>query len=112
MGPETCGTLYLAAQRRATTRSAARLSGQSVRVVGCARGGLRFQHLVGLLQAEQVVFERGGAGALGVQLEIAAFEAAVRFGQAILEQAFEAGLGVALLRAAAFVVLDAAFAAT
>src|SRR5207244_2461845 len=89
---------------RETTRSAARLAGQSVRVLGRARRGLRFEHLVGLLQAEQLVFERGGVRALGVQLEVAALQAAVGFGQAILEQAFEAGLGVALLRAAAFVL--------
>ena len=57
------------------------------------------------------MFERGGVRALGVQLEVAALQAAVGFGQAILEQAFEAGLGVALLRAAAFVLFDAAFAA-
>jgi hypothetical protein len=46
-----------------------------------------------------------------LQVRVAAFEAPVGFGQAILEHTFEARLGVTLLGSAALLVLGAALAA-
>jgi hypothetical protein len=46
-----------------------------------------------------------------LQVRVAALEAPIGFGQAILQHTFEASLGVTLLGAAALLVFGAAFAA-
>ena len=66
---------------------------------------------MGVLQARVLVLERGAAHAFGRDVLLVAFQASVGFGQPILEDPFEARLGVALLAAAALGVFEAAFAA-
>ena len=52
-----------------------------------------------LQQLGVLVLEARVTAALGVQVQLAAFEAAVRFGEAVLQHPLEARLGVALLAA-------------
>ena len=62
-------------------------------------------------QAGMLELEGGGAHALRGHLLLVALQPSVGVGQTVLEDALEAGFGVALLTAAALVVFEAAFAA-
>jgi hypothetical protein len=84
----------------------------SRRVLGSQSFILQPQQFVRLHQAHVVVLQRRAAHALGLNIRFEVREATVGFGQAILEDALEACLGVALATAAAVFVLEAPVAAT
>ncbi len=71
-------------------------------------GVLEPEPLVSLLQAQQVMFQRGDAHALGAQVGVGALQAAIGLGQAIVEHAFEARLGAAFEPLPTFAVLPLA----
>jgi hypothetical protein len=80
-------------------------------LIACAESQLRLQQVIGLLDVEQVVLEGRAPNAFGLQLHITPLQAAVRLGQAVLQDAFEARFGVALPAATALVLFGASFAA-
>jgi len=66
---------------------------------------------VGLAETQEIVFERGDAHALGAQVDVGALEAPVGVGKSVLQDAFEAGLSIAVVRTAPLGVFDAVLAA-
>jgi hypothetical protein len=63
------------------------------------------------LQARQVVLEGGRAQPLGVQFRVATLQAPIGFCQTVLQDAFEASFGVALLAVVLIFALEASLAA-
>jgi hypothetical protein len=74
-------------------------------------GVLVLEQLVGVQHTRVLVLERRRAHAFGVGLLFEALEATIGIGQAVLQDAFEAGFGVALVAMAKVGVFDASFAA-
>src|SRR5437870_8872647 len=80
-------------------------------VVGEQVGVLLLEQLMRVMEPRVLVLERGAADAFGRDVLLVAGQAAVGIRQAVLQDALEAGFGVALLTAAAVLVLEATFTA-
>ncbi|MCA1648093.1 MAG: hypothetical protein LC797_22390 [Chloroflexi bacterium] len=74
-------------------------------------GELLLERLVRLLEPRVFVLEHGAAHALRRDVLLVAFEAPIGVGQTILEDAFEAGFGVALMALPALLMFESAFTA-
>jgi chorismate synthase len=81
------------------------------RVVDLQAGVLLVEERVRVQESRMLVLQRGAADAFGGHVLFVAFQAAIGVGQTVLEDALEAGFGVALLPAAAIGVFEAAISA-